>query len=184
MYVVSADNFDPVRHLINEAVFHVRLSPSATTQKAQAKAEGAMQGELDGLAEGVLTLLTRQRCDRYVAWGSVPMVEKHHVLNLFKRLNKCWEDLMNEPVPEGTTDYQQRKAMEPKFWEYVDEQLTEIAFPQALEEQEFDRHRQAVLDGTEQPYESDREWLTAKLAEAKDGIKELEKLARIAEPKS
>jgi hypothetical protein len=169
--------FNPVMQLLSEWRDR-RDRPLLTGARKvdEARKEGENLGYDRGVADALAVLANEMRVQMYDKWEMIPILSGDNILTQVMRpsLEKLVE--LEDTVGDlGTpAEIRERRNEALSQWlVYSAELLDKAALPEDMEKRETERHRQAVLDKTEEPTDEDREWLLAKLAEVKEQWAEL-----------
>lgn len=120
----------------------------------------------DAYSEVLECLIGAARASHFSKWDAIPMVPAYVInVELLPALKALWRDAKYQDMNPHERDV---------FWEGVQEEVDRYIITPELLEGEAKRHRAAVLNGTEEPLESDKEWLTEKADELRAQAAKLE----------
>jgi hypothetical protein len=175
VYTVSGDSDPNVilnviqRYLGGELSVTKRDGESTMAFKRR---EIAIESRHDAYSEALECLIAAARANYFNKWESVPMVPAYEVrVQLLPALRSLWRDKKYQNMNTHERDV---------FWEGIQEEVARYIITPQLLEDEAKRHRAAVLKGSEEAVEADKEWLTqeaeelrAKAAKLEAGLKDL-----------
>ena len=174
MMTVNPVGYSQMGWLLSEWItLHSHNSPlSGHTQKDQARREGHKSGMSEGAGIGIAAYVNLCRVQYFDKWQYVPVVTGLDVVqDVLRPALKRWNEMKEELAATSyATAKEDRAAMSQaqQDWErYAVDLINQLAIPDALEEQEKNRHRSAVLQGTEDATEEDRSWIEEHAAKAK-----------------
>lgn len=171
MYVTNPQTYNQVAALFDEwGERRTRNSLFGSRKVDEARAEGERMGYDRGVAAGLAVLANQIRVELFGHWKTVPiLVESDIQAALLRYALEERQRLDNEvdKIEDATEAAKARKQVRTEWLAWCVDKFQQIAAPKELDEQEFRRHKAAVLAKEEPATEADREWITEEFKKAK-----------------
>jgi hypothetical protein len=162
MYVVVPKEFDLVTYAVDTWIHRRQHVATGSTQKERARNEGEYMGYLKGFAEVLALRLTEARAYRLPNEKMIAMVEPYDVEKFLKQAVLKHGETIGS-VPKGNSDQIKKELADQEFSGWLNAEIAELIFPADMREREQERHRKAVLKGTEEARPEDAGWLQEEL---------------------
>lgn len=164
MYTVKPESYSPTHFIVQKWIQLQSLAIRAGNQKETARAEGERFGIIRGMGEGLSAYLTEERCKRLSKWDYVGMVDTHDCEKFLRDAVLAYETSYGElPASKKDITNEMQAEADRKFFEWFNAAVENLIMPYELKESEENRHRKAVMEGTEKPVPEDVLWLEAAL---------------------
>lgn len=185
MQVQLMDNdYDPFFITLAEWITRrdrVMLSTAGGPKMQEARHEGFNDGRREMMCQVLAVEINRRRIETFKHWKQVPIInaiDSRKELALIEAAYDAAHELLDETKVNGA------KAVNwDTFYVAVENIVNVTAVPAELMEDETKRHRQAVVEGYEEPNESDYAWLVEEQGKISDESRRLQKLVSKAAPK-
>lgn len=160
---ISIDSdFNPALYLVNNFLQTKDRVHTGLNNREQDKVDAKRNGYTVGVCEGIAAIVGGARANRYsksprIILPSARDVETK-ILFFAVELN---EEMMGQ-MPARTPHEEAQKVRE-AMMRKIHEHIIQFTFPPEMEDEEMERHKAAVMNGTEQPTEDDYGWMQAEL---------------------
>lgn len=147
----------------------------------EARHEGKLEGRKEMMCEVIAHEINRRRIEAFKHWKQVPIlnsIDSRKELVLIETAYESSMELIDENKVNGS-----KVLSWDVFFTKVENILNVSAITPEMMAHETERHRQAVVEGYEEPNESDIAWLTEEEGKASDEVRRLRKLTMKAEKK-
>lgn len=184
MYVLrGAAGYNPVMALLTDWRDHRdrQMLPGAGRRVDEARKDGENLGYDRGIADALAVFANQMRVQMYDKWEMIPILTGHDILRVvmmpsIKLLKELMEQVDNEDLKDKKEQRDRRNEALSSWLFKTSEMLDKAALPEDMMQREIERHRQAVLDGQEEPTEEDREWILETLGKVKQQWSSIERL--------
>jgi hypothetical protein len=167
--------FNPFHQLVYEYYNHRNGTMVLGSRKVdEARHDGWIEGYREMFAEVFCSEVNKRRFERLTAWESIPIMVGTESRGALQLLDQIWSKHVEERPVKEKTDWD-------AFYSDVEALVQNYAWSEEIAGQERDRHRQAVLNGTEPPTEDDIAWLTEEQGKASDEARRLAAITMKAE---
>jgi hypothetical protein len=170
---VSPEHFSPARYIIDQWLNTIDRRITGN-QKEVARAEGARIGTLQGLADGLASFLTKDRCERLPKWKYVPAVESYQCQRFIQEAVDVHAATFGSlPARKADITAEMKADAENQFSSWFDQNIENLTMPADIALAELQRHQKAVLAKEEPATDDDREWLQREMDAQKAALEEL-----------
>jgi hypothetical protein len=167
-------NFNPFHQLTYEYYKKRNRVLVGSRKVDEARHDGVKDGRREMYKEIFCAEVNRQRFENLVKWDSIPILVGGDARKPLQIIDSLWEAHV-DLIPNGT------KVDWESFYAKLDALVAVYVWSEEIRGAEADRHRRAVLDGSESPTEDDIAWITEEQGRASDEARRLAKLGTLAE---
>lgn len=179
----TADDYSPFHiTLADYLVRRNRMQLDTGSPKIrEARHEGYQTGRREMMCEVIAHEVNRRRILTFSMWKQVPIINSIDSRKELKLIEDAY-DAAHELVDENKVNGAKAVNWD-SFFKMVEVILDGSAITNEMKADELRRHREAVVNGHEEPDETDIAWLTEEQGKASDEVRRLRNLTMKAEKK-